>query len=107
MISLPCMLISITQTLDDGAIVDHRIWYATLENKIISFDTSSIHPSTCEPLLEESLRKSVVGSTTFPDPFTIPGQDWAFQTAYQNGEFIQFYKGLLAEGPIDFISEWN
>ena len=45
------------------------------------------------------------------DPFTIPGQDWAFQTAPQNGEFIQFYKGLLAkglltEGPIDFISEY-
>mmetsp|Transcript_12754 Transcript_12754/g.27553 ORF Transcript_12754/g.27553 Transcript_12754/m.27553 type:complete len:304 (-) Transcript_12754:205-1116(-) len=85
---------------------DRRIWSATLQNKNISFDTSSINPARCEPLLEESLRNSNAGSTPIPDPFTIPRKNWAFQTAAENGEFITFYKGLVAEEPIDAILDY-
>ena len=88
------------------AIADHRLWYATLENKNISFDTSGIHSNTCEPLLEDVLRNSFDGNTSIDDPFTIPRDHWAFHTAYENGEFIQFYESLVAEEPIDAISDY-
>lgn len=90
-----------------GNTADHRIWYATLENKNISFDTSRIYSNACEPLLEESLRKSYAGNTSnIPALFAIPRETWAFQTATKNGEFIHFYEGLLSEEPIDAIADY-
>ncbi|KAL7551435.1 hypothetical protein ACHAWF_014627 [Thalassiosira exigua] len=85
---------------------DRRIWSATLQNQNVTFDTSSIHPGSCEPLLEESLRESNAGNISFPDPFTIPSENWAFQTAAKNGEFINFYKALVADQPIDAVSDY-
>lgn len=46
-------------------------------------------------------------SSSSADPYIIPGQEWTFHTAYENGNFINFYEGLLSEaGPNDFISNY-
>merc|ERR1711982_91608 len=54
--------------------------------------------------------KSYVRNTStyepFTDPFSVPRDHWAFHTAYENGEFIQFYKSLVAEEPIDAILDY-
>lgn len=87
---------------------DKRIWYSTLENTDLTPFALNIPSDICEPLLEVSLEESVVGnSSSSADPYIIPGQEWTFHTAYENGNFINFYEGLLSEaGPNDFISNY-